>query len=165
MSDLTYDPLFSSAIRRGNKDHFFALLPNANVHALGPSGETALHYAAVSNQADMAKRLLDRGADANAPALNKDTSLHWAASGDSLETAALLLNHGADPNAADQHGNGPLWTALFSGSALPALVQLLLDKGADPLHRNIYGGTPYEEAFTRGRTEARRLMQAYVKQS
>ncbi len=76
------------------------------------------------------RRLLAKGADANAPQVDGTTALHWAAYHGDAETATLLLRASAKPNVVNRYGVPPLAQACIQGNA--ALVKLLLDGGADP---------------------------------
>lgn len=104
-------------------------------------GRTALYYAAESKDAessqenglDMAKFLLDKGANAN-PVNESDGPLHAAALRDHLKMITLLLSHGADPT---KYCNGwcPLTNAIQYKS--PGAINLLLDaKVSDSAIRN-----------------------------
>jgi ankyrin repeat protein len=70
-----------------------------------------------------------------------------------------LLHAGANANKADDHGNGPLWTACFqsmTSSAPPSqseIVSILLRAGADPDAKNRYGRSPRELMILGGRAD------------
>ena len=55
-------------------------------------------------------------------------------------TLKALLAAGADPNARDQDGSTPLHMAAYASRAEHA--QILLEAGADPLLKNLYGRDP-----------------------
>ena len=57
---------------------------------------------------DIARTLLEHGADVNGKAVNDLTALHTAAARGNLEAAKLLLDHGADVNATSTDGKTPL---------------------------------------------------------
>ena len=57
---------------------------------------------------DIARTLIEHGADVNAKAVNDLTALHTAAARGNLEAAKLLLDHGADINASSTDGKTPL---------------------------------------------------------
>jgi len=71
---------------------------------------TLLHNAAKNGCKEVAKFLLDNGADPNVRDDEGRTPLHYASN---VEVAELLLKHGADPNAQDNEGNTPLHVALY----------------------------------------------------
>ncbi len=82
----------------------------------------------------------------------RNQPLHAAlALGRNPETVRLLLAHGADPNATQVGGFTPLF------SAAPAnrrdLVELLIDHGAQALHRSDLGKTAADFARERGHTD------------
>ena len=68
---------------------------------------TALHSAVSRLQSDVARILLEAGANPNLPQQRGYTPLHSAAHLDDLELAKLLLAHGADPRVADDDGKLP----------------------------------------------------------
>jgi ankyrin repeat protein len=74
------------------------------------------------------------------------TALHFAANYRLADVTARILEHHGNPNAKDEHGNTPLWTAVFSARGEYQVVQLLIDAGADPTTKNRYGKSPLDFA-------------------
>jgi uncharacterized protein len=97
-----------------------------------PDGFTALHLAAFFGRPEVARLLLDRGADPNLWATGglHVQPLHSAVAGGHEAVAQLLIESGADVAAAQDGGYTPLMGAAQNG--LAATVTLLLARGADP---------------------------------
>ena len=72
----------------------WALNLGLDINALLWGGFTPLHLAIYWNKIEIAKLLIDSGADVNAKDYKGDTLLHWAKS---REMRALLREHGAIP--------------------------------------------------------------------
>jgi hypothetical protein len=118
-------------------------------------GDTPLHAAAAGHRVEIAKMLLDAGADVNAAKNHRRSqSLHYAADGflenpkwdakRQLAMIRLLLDAGADISAQDKNGATPLHRAVRTRCA--AAVKCLLDAGADATIRNKPGSTPFHLA-------------------
>ena len=91
-------------------------------------GNSLLHDV---SKPEVAKVLLDKGADVNAKNDNGDTPLHRARD---LEMAKVLLDKGADVNAKNNNGDTPLHEVVGSMSPSAArdkLVTMLLENKAD----------------------------------
>ena len=73
-------------------------------------GRTALHRVALSNQTDVAKRLLQVGVDVDVNKQNSlgETPLHVAALHNSPEVARLLVDKGADTKLKNSENKTPL---------------------------------------------------------
>jgi len=67
--------------------------------------------AAYRGHADVAKVLLESGADPDAKNKEGNTPLHAAAYRGHIDVASLLLEHGADPCVTNKDGDIPLVTA------------------------------------------------------
>ncbi|KAK7711260.1 hypothetical protein SLS63_012693 [Diaporthe eres] len=121
------------------------------------NGRTALQAASERGHVHLVSRLLDLGADVNAPPSPTAgyTAVQAAAGGGYTEIVKLLLQHGADINAASAKYKG--FTAL-QGACLGGhidLVDLLLQAGAD-VHAlgGIYGdGMALHAAAEKGHVE------------
>lgn len=73
-----------------------------------PAGNTALYYALLSGNLDMARALLDAGADVNERNKDRDTGLIIAIKKNRIDLARRLLVIGADVNARNQHAGTAL---------------------------------------------------------
>ena len=84
-------------------------------------------------------KLLERGADANAPNDFGATPLHFAAAFRApFQMFELLLSKGADPNRPDAFGVTPLHVAVEKGAPLRT-IEVLLHYGADANYANNAG--------------------------
>lgn len=107
--------------------------------------------------------LLDSGAGVNTKAgPNRATPLCIAAEQGRMEIIKLLLERGADPTAKDKNGDSVLTYATCSqsrGLEKPeALVELLLDNGADINSQNLKGHTPFFGLATSSRIDVVKLL-------
>ena len=93
--------------------------------------ESVLMMAAYKGDLDIARELIDKGADVNKPGW---TPLHYAATKGHLKMMDLLLEHYAFIDAQAPNGNTPLMMAAFYST--PEAVKLLIEAGADPNMRN-----------------------------
>lgn len=102
---------------------------------------------------ELAKVLIDRGADVNASATNAQrvAPLHAAAAVCDHEIITLLLERGADPNARQQNDFTPLHTAAVRGDI--EMAELLLAHGAKRDARTADGTNVADLARQRGKYE------------
>ena len=102
----------------------------ANVNA--PTREamkvTPLASAAAARQIEIARKLIENGANVNAKAHNDLTPLHEAAARGNLELAKLLLDNGAEIHARTLDGKTPL--ALATEQKQSEMVEFLKRRGA-----------------------------------
>jgi ankyrin repeat protein len=124
------------------------------------AGDTALHAAGFSYDPEMARTLIDRGADIRARNRRGAEPLHAAVIGvpgsatwNPTEQSAVigyLIDAGGDPNAVAVGGVTPLHRAVRNRCS--AAVEALLRAGADPRLPNDHGSTPRDLAMvTTGR--------------
>lgn len=104
------------------------LAAGAEVNA--PSRETMkltpLASALATGQDQIARTLIDHGANVNAKADNDLTPLHTAAARGNIEAATLLLEHGADISATSKDGKKPITYAEERNH--PEMVDFLKDR-------------------------------------
>lgn len=106
------------------------------------AGRTPLHYAALGNDVAQVAELLATGADPDAADRQGFRPLHLAAQQGAAEAARALLDAGAAADLVNQFGNTPLFVAVFNSEGRGDLIELLRERGADPLHVNNAGQTP-----------------------
>lgn len=124
-----------------------------DLDAVNPAGESALMLAALRGYEDLARRLIQRGAEVNKTGW---TPLHYAATGGHVAIMRLLLEHHAYVDAESPNGSTPLMLAAQYGSA--EAVKLLLDEGAQPEQKNKLGLSALDFAKLGGRPDAIRLL-------
>jgi hypothetical protein len=85
----------------------------------------ALQYAVLHRRLDVARFLVDRGADVNAP-IQRAPLLNWTAYYGLEDAVAFLLDHGARLVRDSMYGASPIGWAKHGGH--PKIVSLLLDR-------------------------------------
>jgi hypothetical protein len=117
--------------------------------------DSPLHVAAAGHRVEIAKLLLEAGANPDsAENHRRSRPLHYAADGyiiselwnekNQVAMIRLLLKAGAEINAQDKNGATPLHRAVRTRCA--AAVKCLLDAGADTTIKNKPGSTPFHLA-------------------
>lgn len=145
-----------SAIRESD----FGLLEShlregAPVNIQTSDGTTPLMLASLFGSADMVRLLLEHGADPNVSAKSGATALLFAV-GD-LKKVQLLLDRGASVNVRSSLGNTPLIAAAAYPDNLK-VIQLLLEKGADPQAKNLNNISALTAAVFVGNSAAARIL-------
>ena len=112
-----------------------------------PGAKTPLLYATREGHEDVAKLLLDAGASLEKADADGVTPLLMAVLNGHVTLAETLIARGANVKVSDWYGQTPLWSAVdlrdvdvagptrdngVDREAAYGLIQLLLDKGADP---------------------------------
>ncbi|WP_328793983.1 ankyrin repeat domain-containing protein [Hydrogenophaga sp. BPS33] len=157
------DPGLVLAIRDGSGAvaQYLVSEKSVNIEARTAKDESALMLAALKGELDLARRLIARQAEVNKPGW---TPLHYAAThpgNASVDMVRLMLEHHAYIDAESPNGTTPLMMAAQYGQ--PAVVQLLLDEGADPLIKNQRGLTAMDFAHRAGRAASAEMIAAVVR--
>ncbi len=120
----------ADAAMQGNRDAVRSLLKQAaDVNAAQGDGMTALHWAAMKDDAELVQTLLFAGANVRATTrIGSYTPLILAAKSGSASVIAPLLKSGADANSATSNGTTVLMLAAASGNT--DAVALLIEGGA-----------------------------------
>lgn len=121
----------ADAAEQGNKALVRTLIQQkAGVNAAQGDGMTALHWAAIKDDTEIAQMLIAAKADLNPTTrLGSFTPLYLAAKNGSASVADILLKTGADPNRTSATGVTVLMVAAASGST--RIVDALIAKEAD----------------------------------
>ena len=116
------------------------------LNSKSPDGFPAIGLPIFFRQPDVARYLIEQGADVSAPADNpmRVAPVHAAAAACDRETLSMLLERGADANAKQQLDYTPMHTAASRGDIETA--KLLLRFGGDPNSLGADGQTPADVA-------------------
>ncbi|UCG52123.1 MAG: ankyrin repeat domain-containing protein [Candidatus Latescibacterota bacterium] len=114
----------------------------------GQFRELPIHIAAATGNIEIAKLLLDAGADIDGGDSDNSTALGVAAMRKQGEMVAFLIERGADVNRRDRKADCPLSFAVYGRDE--AIIQQLLDAGADLYFRNPNGETLLHISCARG---------------
>ncbi len=94
---------------------------------------------------EIAKLLIDNGADIHAKDFYGHTPLHKTGRSRNSEVAKLLITSGADVNAKDDSGQTPLLFSLKLGTYGFEVPKVFIDNGADVNATDCQGDTPLHE--------------------
>jgi ankyrin repeat protein len=128
------DAAIATAAMNGDRAAVRELIKKGvDVNAAQGDGSTALHWAAIKGDAELARLLIYAGANLRSTTrIGSYTALYLAAKGGHAEVVAALLAAGADPNAATSSGATPLMIAAAAGDTrtITALVENKADVNA-----------------------------------
>jgi ankyrin repeat protein len=146
----------------GDCDRLHALIVTDAMiaRAVSADGWLPLHLAAAFAEPSAVELLLEHGAHIHQVSHNpmRNQALHaCVALSNSIANLRLLLEAGASVNATQAGGYTPLHQSAASGKA--AVVELLLEHGADKTLRCDQGKTPADYARERGHTELAALLE------
>jgi uncharacterized protein len=136
------------------------LARGSDVDERGQNAETALIAAALADRAEIVELLLAHGADVQARNAGGFTALHAAAYAGSVPVTELLLHEGASLEDDDNKaGVTPLLVAAEQGH--PALVELLIARGAGASVPERDGYMPLTRALWKGHHEVMRVLKKH----
>lgn len=132
--------------------------PKINAEVRNAKDESALMFAAIDGQLEIAEALIEGGADVNKPGW---APLHYAATKGNIPMIELLLENHAYIDAESPNQSTPLMMAAMYGST--AAVKVLLEAGADPQIKNEQGLTAIDFANRVSRADAAELIAAAIR--
>jgi len=158
--DLKND-LWFNAVLEDRTDLLESLLANgANIEAVNPMGDTALHLAAGLGHEKVVEWLLSKGAKIEAVNKKGQTALHLAAVLDHANVVDLLLRNGANIHAVDKKGQTALDLAAQADheKVLEALVEAFKKYDSNTIQSTDGHSTndSHRTAFSSGNSQAKR---------
>lgn len=146
------DQLFE-AVEEGKESEIKKLfLSNVDVNAEDRNYRTSLHRAVLNGHLEVAKLLIEYGADVNADHALK-TPLCCAIRGKHTEIVRLLVENGANVNASCTNINGTSSLTLAIRSGIPEILRILVKAGANINKEVGHGGWPLHMAVSSGNIE------------
>ena len=118
--------------------------------------ETPLHLTARAGHVEVARLLIELGADAAAQDKGGWTPLHRTSEAGDMDMARFLIEHGADATARDKEGSTPLHETSIRGHV--DLVRLLIEYGVDVTARDNDARTPLHRESRAGHVEVAWLL-------
>lgn len=152
--------LLQYAVHDGNLDEVVErLAAGADPNEFDPDGQTALTICGRRGNADIARVLIDAGAEVDARGSDHAvTPLCLAAIKDDIELVTVLLDAGADINA-NCANTTPLASATTSGRV--QMMKFLLERGASVHDDQGRSMLTYIRDFTKNRDDVERLLREH----
>lgn len=154
-AELSPGSRFAVAIEKGDADAVRALLEEGNAPdtpiEYGENRLSPLMKAAWEGELEIARLLVEKGANVNYSNQDKETPLHQAIGREQVELVRFLIEKGAGVNVADVRSFTPLHKAAAAGNV--EIVTLLVAAKANP-NAEMYGLTPLMFAVSGRKPEA-----------
>ena len=115
-----------------------------------------MHDAISKNNVEIAKLLIEHGADVNVTDILDNTPLDDAISKNNTEIAKLLIEYGADINVKGDYGKTPLHDAISKNNV--EIAKLLIEHGADVNVKDYIGYTLLGYAVSNNNAEIVKLL-------
>ncbi|MDR1469123.1 MAG: ankyrin repeat domain-containing protein [Spirochaetaceae bacterium] len=110
--------------------------------------QPGLIEAVLNDDKEKVQNLLASGVDINITDRAGWTALHFTAQENNIVLAKILLENEARVDIQEEHGNTPLFKAVFNCTGDGTMIKLLLSYGADRNLKNNYGVSPLDLANT-----------------
>ena len=150
------------AAAKGNIDTVCFLLKAgltpADASTKNDVGNAALHCACKEGHVEIARMLVEAGADMNMRDNFRDTALHCACNKGHVEIACMLVEAGAAVSMKNRGGDTALHFACVRGHV--EIARMLVEAGADVRVRNNYGDTAFICACKEGHVVIARMLVA-----
>ena len=131
---------FFDAVKYGKEEATTWFLDHGiDIETRDEEDDTALLVCLKEEEIELAKVLINRGANVNVKGRWNSTALHIT---EDINIAKILLKKGANINAKDEDGETPLYIAVNSGDRNIDYIKFLLENGADIEIKNEDGKTP-----------------------
>ena len=132
------------AVYRADKHEIISLLKRGRDINRRSTGYCSPLMAAMRfGNLEIAKLLLENGADPNIQDEYGNTLLHSAVSDENIEEVKLLIKYGADMNKKNSRGFTPLMRAVRYKERL-SIAHYLIESGCDISIKNCYGETAFD---------------------
>lgn len=129
-----------------------------DVNKINLKGESPLMLATLKDNFELVQMLIQKGAYVNKTGW---TPLHYAATKENLEIIKLLIDNSAYVDAKSPNDTTPLMMAAMYGA--PAIVNFLLQKGADPKLKNQVGLTALQFAQQGNRPDSVEAIAKFIR--
>ena len=116
-----------------------------------PGDVTPLHLASLYGHVEVARMLVEHGADVAAQTEHGVTPLHAASAMGQVEVARMLVERGADVATQNKYGETSLHAASQNGQV--EVARMLVERGADVAAQTKDGDTPFHLALKNGQVE------------
>jgi len=133
---------FSDLIVKNDLISIKKLIEKYGIDLYDSDKRTLLINSVAKNNLEIVKFAINNGADLNFQDQSGYTSLHFCALYKYAVITDLLIEKGADVNIRDEHGNSPIWTAIFNAKGDFSIVHKLYKAGADIETKNKHGKSP-----------------------
>lgn len=119
-----------------------------NARTIEGRDQPLLYFAAIMGDLEIARLLLEHGADVNGTHKGGTTVLFHAAESGRTEIVRFLIQQGADVNRTSRYGLAPLHAAAHKGNL--TVAKMLVESGADPTAKSRDGETVLDAAVAGG---------------
>jgi ankyrin repeat protein len=150
----------ADAVKAGDAAQIEALLSRSvNVGAPQIDEVTALHWAAYNDDEEIARQLVERGAQTSMLNGYGVSPLYLACLNGNEDLVRLLLNSGANPNTSTYAGETALMTAARTGNV--GVIEALVEAGVELEPKELYGTSAMMWAAAQGHVKVvQKLLEA-----